>query len=57
MNMLASLFLLALAIALTIAAVLHVLWYIHPDQIETTTDFNRLISRGQPVIVEFFSNL
>jgi thioredoxin-like negative regulator of GroEL len=55
--MLAALLLLALAIALTTAAVLHVLWYIRPDQIDTTADFMRRINRDQPVIVEFFSNL
>ncbi len=55
--MLTSLLLLILAIALTIVVVLHFLWYIHPDQIETSADFLRRINRGQPVIVEFFSNL
>ncbi len=55
--MLATLVLLALALFLTVAAVLHVLWYIHPDALETMVDFTRLINRGQPVIIEFFSNL
>ncbi len=55
--MLTTLLLLVLAIALTIVAVLHFLWYIQPDPIETTADFLRHINRGQPVSVEFFSNL
>ena len=55
--MLTSLLLIAGLVALTIAAVLHILWYIRPDTVETTADFTRRINRGQPVIVEFFSNL
>ncbi len=55
--MLTSLLLLILAIALTIVVVLHFLWYIHPDPIQTSADFLHRINRGQPVIVEFFSNL
>jgi hypothetical protein len=57
MKMLTSLTLIAGIVALTTAAVLHILWYIRPDPVETTADFTRRINRGQPVIVEFFSNL
>ena len=55
--MLSTLLTIGLIIVVIGFAAVHVLWYIQPDRVETAADFTRRINSGQPVIVEFFSNL
>ncbi|MCC7451430.1 MAG: hypothetical protein IT324_28740 [Anaerolineae bacterium] len=55
--MLSALLTIGLLIVVIGFVAVHILWYIHPDRVETAADFTRRINSGQPVIIEFFSNL
>lgn len=37
--------------------VLHVVWYIHPSDIQTTAELRARLHDGQPTVVEYYSNL
>ncbi len=56
-SMLTTLFTVGLILIVIGFAAIHILWYIRPDRVETMADFTRRVNSGQPVIVEFFSNL
>ena len=36
---------------------LHIVWYIHPSDIESVDELQAHVRRGEPTIVEFYSNL
>lgn len=36
---------------------LHIVWYIRPSDVKSLDDLNARLRRGQPTIVEFYSNL
>jgi len=55
--MLSTLLTIGLLVVVIGFVAVHILWYIQPDRVETAADFTRHINNGQPVIVEFFSNL
>jgi hypothetical protein len=35
----------------------HLVWYIRPSDVKSIEDLNARVTSGQPVIVEFYSNL
>lgn len=36
---------------------LHVVWYIHPSDIESVDELQAHVRRGEPTVVEFYTNL
>ncbi len=49
-----------LLIMLTVLIVfvgIHLVWYIHPSDVKSIDDLNARLTRGQPTIIEFYSNL
>ena len=36
---------------------IHLVWYIHPSDVKSIDDLNARLTRGQPTIIEFYSNL
>jgi hypothetical protein len=36
---------------------IHIVWYIRPSDVKSVEDLNARVTSGQPVIVEFYSNL
>jgi len=40
-----------------IFVVMHIVWYIKPSDIQTAQQFDAHIQRGEPTVVEFYSNL
>ena len=50
--------LLVILLAALIAVVgLHLVWYIHPSDVKSMGDLNDRLTRGQPTVIEFYSNL
>lgn len=50
------LLLVALA-ALLVFVGMHLAWYIRPSNVKSMADLNARLTSGQPVIVEFYTNL
>lgn len=46
----------ALAVLVVFVA-LHVVWYIRPSDVKSAHDVQAQIGQGQPVVVEFYTNL
>jgi membrane-associated phospholipid phosphatase len=36
---------------------IHVVWYTHPSDIKTVEELQARLNNGQPVVVEYYSNL
>jgi len=36
---------------------LHIVWYIHPSDIQSADELQALVRRGEPTVVEFYTNL
>ena len=36
---------------------IHLIWIIHPSDVKTIEDLHARVRGGQPVVVEFYSNL
>lgn len=43
--------------ALLIFAGVHIVWYTHPSDVESVEDLQARVNSGQPVIVEYYTNL
>ena len=57
-SFLKSNWLLVILLGALIAVVgLHLVWYIHPSDVKSMDDLNARLTRGQPTVVEFYSNL
>jgi hypothetical protein len=57
-SFLKSNWLLVILLAALIAVVgLHLVWYIHPSDVKSMDDLNARLTRGQPTVIEFYSNL
>jgi hypothetical protein len=57
-SFLKSNWLLVILLAALIAVVgLHLVWYIRPSDVKTIDDLNARVTRGQPTVIEFYSNL
>lgn len=36
---------------------LHIVWYIYPSDIQSADELQALVRRGEPTVVEFYTNL
>jgi hypothetical protein len=41
---------------LGVFAAVHVIWYIHPSDLESYEELEAILTDGQPAVVEFYSN-
>lgn len=46
-----------LGIGIVVFIALHLIWYIKPSDIQTVQEFDARIQGGEPMVVEFYSNL
>ena len=57
-SILRSNWLLLIVLVVLIAVVgIHLVWYIHPSDVKSMDDLNARLTRGQPTVIEFYSNL
>jgi uncharacterized membrane protein len=57
-SFLRSNWLLLIVLAALIAVVgVHLVWYIRPSDVKSMDDLNARLTRGQPTVIEFYSNL
>jgi hypothetical protein len=51
-----SLLLIVLAVLIAVVGI-HLVWYIRPSDVKSTDELNARLTRGQPTVIEFYSNL